>query len=146
MEPEIRPASPLTRQNRDKGQEKETLGLRDSNQECHSMKFPKPRNLLKNEFPDLTVVQPTIFRKVVSDIIYPEKDTKRDRYIEETVKTLKNRAKQKAKAAKLNKIFINKELYFVPIFIRSSVDKKKMEEIKFSGHRRSKLPNPCRYC
>ena len=119
MEPEVRPASPLTRHNRDKGQEKETLGLHESNQECHSMKFPKPINLLKNEFPDLTVVQPSIFKKVVSEIVYPEEDTKRDRYIEETVKTLKNRAKQKAKAAKLNEIFINKELYFVPIFIRT---------------------------
>ena len=87
MEPEIRPASPLARQNRSKGQE--TLGIRESRQDCHSMKFPKPRNLLKNEFPDLTVVQPNIFRKVVSDIVYPEDDTKRDRYIEETVKTLK---------------------------------------------------------
>jgi len=130
VEPESRPASPLTRQIRDKGQEKETLGINGSNQECNSMKFPKPRNLLKNEFPDLTVVQPNIFKKVVSEIVYPEEDTKRDRYIEETVKTLKNRAKQKAKAAKLNEIFINKELYFVPIFIRSSLDKKKMEEIK----------------
>ncbi len=43
----------------------------EDNQKCHSMKFPKPRNLLQNEFPDLTVVQPNIFKKVVSEIVYP---------------------------------------------------------------------------
>ena len=64
MEPENRPASPLARQIRDKGQEKETLGFHEGNQKCHSMKFPKPRNLLKNEFPDLTVVQPHCARYI----------------------------------------------------------------------------------
>jgi len=82
VEPESRPASPLKRQIGDKGQEKETLGLDEGNQKCHSMKFPKPRNLLKNEFPDITVVQPNIFKKVVSEIVYPEDDTKRYRYID----------------------------------------------------------------
>ena len=85
------------------------------------MKFPKPRVLIKNEFPDLVILQPVVFKKVVDDKVYPENDSKRDRYLYETVKTLKNRAKQKAKAAKLNEIFINKELYFVPIFTRHTM-------------------------
>jgi len=83
----------IGRQIGDKGREKETLGISDDRQNCNSMKFPKPRTLLKNKFPDLTVVQPSIFLKVVSEIVYPEDDTKRDRYIEETVETLKNRTK-----------------------------------------------------
>ena len=61
------------------------------------MKFPKPRHLLKNEHPDLVVDQPTIFKKLINEIIYPEKNSKKDRYIEETIKFLKDKAKIKQK-------------------------------------------------
>ena len=77
------------------------------------MKFPKPRILLKNEYPDLSVNQPELYRKMIKEIVYPELGSVKDRYIDETIAILKKRAKQKVKAAKLNEIFINKEL---PIF------------------------------
>ena len=94
------------------------------------MKFPKPRHLLKNEHPDLIIDQPETFQRLIRELIYPIKNSKRDRYLDETIKNLKDKAKNKAKIAKLNEIFINKELYFLPIYIKSRTDPNKIEEIK----------------
>ena len=63
--------------------------------------------------------QPEIYRKLIKEIVYPEHGSVRDRYLEETIKILKNKAKQKVKAAKLNEIFINKDLYFIPVYIKN---------------------------
>jgi hypothetical protein len=99
-------------------------------EEVNSMKFPKPRHLLKNEHPDLLIDQPETFQRLIRELIYPVKNSKRDRYLDETIKNLKDKAKNKAKIAKLNEIFINKELYFLPIYIKSRIDPNKIEEIK----------------
>ncbi len=51
---------------------------------------------------------------------------------------LKDKAKQKARAAKLNEIFINKELYFIPIYIKNKNENNKIEEIKSLIYTRKK--------
>ena len=94
------------------------------------MKFPKPRVLLQNEHPDLNLNQPEIYRKLIKEIVYPEHGSVRDRYLEETIKILKNKAKQKVKAAKLNEIFINKDLYFIPVYIKNKLRNDQAEPIK----------------
>ena len=50
------------------------------------MKFPKPRTLLKNEYPDLNINPPELYRKLIKEIVYPEPGSIRDRYLEETEK------------------------------------------------------------
>jgi hypothetical protein len=70
------------------------------------MKFPKPKHLLKNEFPDLEINEPTLYQKVIKEIVYPEPRSARDRYITNTIKLLKERAKHKAITAKINQIFM----------------------------------------
>jgi hypothetical protein len=94
------------------------------------MKFPKPRVLLQNEYPDMHVNQPELYRKMVKEIIYPEHGSIKDRYLDETIKILKNKAKQKVKAAKLNEIFINKELYFIPLYIKNKLRDNAAEPIQ----------------
>jgi hypothetical protein len=94
------------------------------------MKFPKPRVLVQNEYPDLNVIQPELYRKMVKEIIYPEHGSIKDRYIDETIKILKNKAKQKVRAAKLNEIFINKELYFIPLYIKNKLRDNAAEPIQ----------------
>ena len=94
------------------------------------MKFPKPRTLLKNEYPDLNINPPELYRKLIKEIVYPEQGSIRDRYLEETIKILKNKAKQKVKAAKLNEIFINKDLYFIPVYIKNKLRNDQVEPIK----------------
>jgi len=94
------------------------------------MKFPKPRILLKNEYPDLSVNQPELYRKMIKEIVYPELGSIKDRYLDETIAILKKRAKQKVKAAKLNEIFINQELYFIPLLIKNALNNNKPEPIQ----------------
>jgi len=65
----------------------------------------------------MEVDQLEIFRKLVLELVYPEPGSKRYRYLDGTFKMLKDKAKQKAKGAKLNEIFINEELYFIPTYI-----------------------------
>ena len=94
------------------------------------MKFPKPRILLKNEYPDLEINEPTLYQKVIKEIVYPEKDSAKYRYIENSIKILKDRAKLKAQKAKVNQIFINKDLYFVPVYIKNQNKRDNVEPIK----------------
>ena len=51
-------------------------------QAAYSMKFPRPRTLLKNEYPDMEVDQLEIFRKLVLELVYPEPGSKRYRFLD----------------------------------------------------------------
>ncbi len=82
-----------------------------------SMKFPKPRILTKNEYPDLKTPQPELFKELINEIIYPEEGSARERYLQQTIDDLKERSKKKSKAIKLNQLFINRRLYYINICI-----------------------------
>jgi hypothetical protein len=70
----------------------------------YSMKFPKPKNLTENKYPDLEISQPELIKHFVQDIVYPKENSPMCRYIEQTVLYLKetksNKAKAKAKEKK----------------------------------------------
>ncbi len=42
----------------------------ESKSEVHSMKFPKPKNLTINEYPDLDTPQPELFKDLINNLIY----------------------------------------------------------------------------
>ena len=50
------------------------------------MKFPRPRTLTENEYPDITESQPILLRKLVCELINPLPNTPYDKYIDETIK------------------------------------------------------------
>ncbi len=60
-----------------------------------SMKFPKPRILTKNEYPDLKTPQPDLFKELINEIIYPEDGSARERYLQQTIDDLKERFVEK---------------------------------------------------
>ncbi len=87
------------------------------------MKFPKPRILTKNEYPDLKTPQPDLFKELINEIIYPEEGSARERYLQQTIDDLKERSKKKNKAIKLNQLFINRRLYYINICIQPRGEK-----------------------
>jgi hypothetical protein len=40
------------------------------------MKFPKPKQLFENEYPDLNLTQPELIKHFVQDIAYPQANSK----------------------------------------------------------------------
>jgi hypothetical protein len=71
----------------------------------YSMKFPKPKHLTENEYPDLEISQPELIKHFVQDIVYPKENSPMCKYIEQTVLYLKetksNKAQAKAKEKKV---------------------------------------------
>jgi hypothetical protein len=82
------------------------------------MKFPKPKKLTKNEYPDLLTPQPELFKELINEIIYPKEGSARERYLKETIDTLKENSKKKAKKLKLNQLFVNRKLYYINMCIQ----------------------------
>ncbi len=66
------------------------------------MKFPKPRELLANTYPDLKISQPELIKKMVRELVRPSEKDKYYTYIETTVKYLKEAARKRLKTVKLN--------------------------------------------
>ena len=79
------------------------------------MKFPRPRTLTVNPFPDLQEDEPTMYRKFIQDIVYAPTNSTMDMYYNSTIKYLKDRDKQKAAAARLNQASLGSKLYFIEI-------------------------------
>ena len=77
------------------------------------MKFPRPRTLLNNEFPDLTEDQPELLQKLVSRIIKPIPNSLEDIYIDSTIKHIKSKATENAKKLRLFNTNVGKKLYYV---------------------------------
>ncbi|RPH78852.1 MAG: hypothetical protein EHM77_06535, partial [Planctomycetaceae bacterium] len=77
------------------------------------MKFPKPRVLEENTFPDLTLTQPDLFKKMIRDKVFPNLGTKMDIYFDSTIRFLKEKAKEKTQNLKVNYKKLNKKLYFM---------------------------------
>ena len=76
------------------------------------MKFPKPRNLTENSYPDLTEDQPTLLNKLVQ-AIKPKENLAYDRYIDSSIAFVKSKSKENSKNAKLYQAIVGKKLFFV---------------------------------
>ena len=81
----------------------------------HSMKFPKPRILSKNEYKELNISHPNLMHKLINEIIYPNESSPRGKYIQASIDKLKEQAKKKNKKIKINQLFVNRKLYFMNI-------------------------------
>jgi hypothetical protein len=83
----------------------------------HMMKFPRPRKLEINEYPDLTTTQPELLKYMVNNFISPPPGSDIATYIEQTIQFLKSQHKEKTVAARVNNININRTLPFVSMKI-----------------------------
>jgi hypothetical protein len=95
-------------------------GLRDAlqRQDTYSMKFPKPRKLLPNDYPDSALEQPLLLRALVQEMVYPAEGTPLSKYIESSVAFLKEQKRKRAKklavkVAKPDRRDLGRHLYFV---------------------------------
>ena len=79
----------------------------------YSMKFPKPRELLRNEYPDSDMTQPELIRLMVREIIHPAEDSEHMKFINKSVTYLKEQVREKNRKVKVNRMSLNKSLYFV---------------------------------
>jgi hypothetical protein len=61
------------------------------------MKFPKPKQLVENEYPDLDMTQPELIKHFVQNIVFPTENSLMDKYIYQTIVALKNAKQEKAK-------------------------------------------------
>ena len=52
------------------------------------MKFQKPRILTENNYPDIDLPQPVLFKKMINEVIFPPENSPLDKYIDTTVSFL----------------------------------------------------------
>ena len=86
------------------------------------MKFPRPRELTNNEYPELQEEEPTLFRNLIQ-MALPAKNSEMDMYIDSTIRFVKERQKKKARQVKLNNAAVGNNLYFVDITFPPSTEK-----------------------
>lgn len=90
-----------------------------------SMKFPKPKILEENRFPDYEKSNPDMMLELY-ELIYPTPDSFMDKYYHTSIEFLKNKKrdkekKRKEKASKLYLADLNKKLYFIEADIWGTV-------------------------
>ena len=61
------------------------------------MKFQKPRILTENNYPDIDLPQPVLFKKMIKQVICPLENSPLDKYIDTTVSFLKEQIRHKSK-------------------------------------------------
>ena len=88
-----------------------------------NMKFPKPRTLLQNEYPDLIVSQPDLFKDMVINFNKPPVDSEMDTYIDASIQHLKTLHKQKQNKLKVNNLSVSSRLSYVYITIPPNKNK-----------------------
>jgi hypothetical protein len=59
----------------------------------YSMKFPKPKQIFENKYPDLNLTQPELIKHFVQDIAYREANSIMDKYITQTIDFMKSAKK-----------------------------------------------------
>jgi len=79
------------------------------------MKFPKPRTLLENEYPDLDGDFPSIVKSIITTV-KPAPNSEIDIYQDATIKYLKDQQRLKQQI-ELNNTIIGSNLYFIPMQI-----------------------------
>ena len=77
------------------------------------MKFPRPRKLEENGFPDLIEDQPTLLQNLVQKCIKPPENSSYDQFLDSTISFVKQKAKESLRNAKLFNTIVGKKLYFV---------------------------------
>ncbi|MFN9906872.1 MAG: retropepsin-like aspartic protease, partial [bacterium] len=88
----------------------------------HSMKFPKPRELKNNEYPDLQEDEPTLLKNLMQ-LAKPSEGSHIDMYLDSTIKFVKEKQRKKANAVSLNNAAFGNNLYFVDITFPPSTEK-----------------------
>jgi len=86
----------------------------------NTMKFPRPRQLLINEYPDLVFSQPELLQKMVTEIVHPKKGSKMDRYYKATIEFLKDQKRQREETSKLNNVLLGKSLFFIEAKVKDT--------------------------
>ena len=86
------------------------------------MKFPRPRILVNNEFPDLILDQPRILQDLVTKIVKPIPNSPEDIYLDQTIEFIKKKAAQNHKKVKLFNVNIGQKLSYVTITIPPHTD------------------------
>ena len=77
------------------------------------MKFPRPKNLLLNEYPDLTTGQPELFSELMQQFVHPLPQSNMESYITASIDFLKNEQKIITTKIQLNTTKIGVELSFI---------------------------------
>ena len=81
------------------------------------LKFPRPRQLLLNEYPDSTETQPELFNQLITSFVKPQENSRMDNYIMQTIEYLKDEKRKKVLSSKLNNVNLGSKLYFIDITI-----------------------------
>jgi predicted aspartyl protease len=61
------------------------------------MKFPKPKNLVSNDYPDIDITQPELLRQFVQNYVHPKENSYMVKYYSRTIEVLKEAKSVKAK-------------------------------------------------
>ena len=78
-----------------------------------------------NEYPDSTLSQPALMRKLVSEIVFPEVGTENDNYLDVTIKYLRELKKKKEQKARerslaVHRIELNTRSYFCAVDLKGN--------------------------
>jgi len=92
--------------------------INDLSIETNMLKFPRPRILLENQYPDLTDDLPTVVKSIIKTV-KPEENSDLDQYINSSIKFLKDQQRLK-QSIEVNQCIIGSNLYFIPITINQS--------------------------
>jgi dUTPase len=79
------------------------------------LKFPRPRTLTINEYPDLVEDEPVLMQKLITQLINPLKSTDMDEYIKSTISYIKGKSDQNTKKTRLFNTKVGKKLFYVKI-------------------------------
>ena len=80
------------------------------------MKFPKPRVLEENLYPDLNATQPELLHNLVHNFIRPPDNSPMDSYLKNTIQYLKDLQKSKG-TVKINNYSVGPNLFFTNVTI-----------------------------
>jgi actin-related protein len=80
------------------------------------MKFPKPRTLLENQYPDNVLPLPELLKSIVNTV-RPEPNTPMYSYLDSTIKHLKDLQKKKGQTIELNSCIIGSNLFFLQMIV-----------------------------
>jgi hypothetical protein len=82
------------------------------------MKFPRPRQLLVNEFPDLNSTQPEIVQSILKTV-NPSQESEMDNFLQTAIDYLKQQERLKASEVSVN-LSLGQNLYFTTLFINNN--------------------------
>ena len=83
----------------------------------HMMKFPKPRILEQNNYPDLILSDPILYKNIIHKTVFPDKNSDMDQYYNNTIAYLKNTHRLKNTKIPTYTAITNQDLYFIQMTI-----------------------------